>query len=161
MKWTKLAITLPLFVAAFGLAGCGDTKDRFGPDANFTIHEELANQTFIYEFDEGEMRIRYFADTDKVVGVTESLDQLFCAGIIGSPIGADKFQIQGAALDANNDNNFLDDTLVPVTRDSTGTFENNADGLLIDMEVVVADVPIHFGDRGDFVRTEEINPQCN
>lgn len=160
MNRTEWTTTLALLAAAFGLAGCGDTKDRFGPDVNFTIREELANQTFIYNFSEGEMRIRYFADEDTVLGVTESPDQLLCAGIVGTPIGADKFQILGASLDSNGNGDFLDDTLVPVTRDSTGTFENNADKLLIDMEVVLSGVPIHFGDRGDFVRTEETDPHC-
>ncbi|MBK7976557.1 MAG: hypothetical protein IPK07_25915 [Deltaproteobacteria bacterium] len=160
MKWSNWGTALPLVVAAFGFAGCGDTKDRFGPDVNFTIKEELANQTFIYNFTEGEVRIRYFADVDSVVGVSVSSDNAFCVGIVGTPIGADKFQILGAAADSNNNGNFLDETLVPVTRDSTGTFESNADKLLIDMEAVVAGVPIHFGDRGDFVRTEEPNPHC-
>lgn len=162
MKIEKWAAALPLIVATIGLAGCGgDTKDRFGTDLNFTILKDLADQTFFYHFDEGEMRIRYFSDVDTIVGVDQSAVNALCAGIVGKPIGADKFTILGAALDSNGNDDFLDEPLIPVTRDSTGTFQNNADKLSIDMEVVVTGFPIHFGNQGDFIRTEESVPHCN
>ena len=97
-----------LFAAATLLPACGGDD----PGTNFTITDDLDDSIYVYDFDEAAVAVRYFSATNSVVAVADSYNGLFSVGIIGQPIGADSFQVLGAAVDSNNNGNFLDETLI-------------------------------------------------
>jgi hypothetical protein len=154
MNWRRWAGSMVL-VAGTALA-CSCSGDN--PGTNFTITDDLDDAVYVYDFDEGQMRVRFFSDANAVVGVVDSYNGLFSVGIIGVPIGADSFRVTGAALDSNNDGNFLDEPLIPVTGDSSGIFENNGHRLTIDVHVLVNGAPITFADVGNLDHVEDVPP---
>lgn len=143
-----------LFAAAALLPACGGDN----PGTNFTIKDDLDDSIYVYNFDEAQVAVRYFANTNSVVAVADSYNGLFTVGIIGQPIGADSFQVLGAAVDTNNNNNFLDETLIPVTSNSSGVFSDNAQHLTMDVDVLVSGTAISFADRGNLDHTEDVPP---
>lgn len=143
-----------LFAAATLLPACGGDD----PGTNFTITDDLDDSIYVYDFDEAAVAVRYFSATNSVVAVADSYNGLFSVGIIGQPIGADSFQVLGAAVDSNNNGNFLDETLIPVTRSSNGAFSDNVRHLTLDVDVLVNGTSITFGDRGRLDHTEDVPP---
>lgn len=143
-----------LFAAATLLPACGGDD----PGTNFTITDDLDDSIYVYNFDEAQVAVRYFPSTNSVVAVADSYNGLFTVGIIGQPIGADSFQVLGAAVDTNNNGNFLDETLIPVTRNSSGVFSDNAKHLTMDVDVLVNGTAIGFADRGNLDHTEDVPP---
>ena len=143
-----------LFAAAALLPACGGDN----PGTNFTIKDDLDDSIYVYNFDEASVSVRYFTNTNSVVAVADSYNGLFTVGIIGQPIGADSFQVLGAAVDTNNNNNFLDETLIPVTSNSSGVFSDNARHLTMDVNVLVNGTAISFADRGTLDHTEDVPP---
>ncbi|MFN7950848.1 MAG: hypothetical protein U0610_03905 [bacterium] len=128
------------------------------PGANFTIHDDLDDAIYVYQFDEGQMTIRYFPDEDRLEGVVASYTGLFDVGVIGRPIGSDSFQVLGATLDSNRDGDFLHETLIPVESDSSGAFQQNAHRLLLDIHVAVNGVALTFHDQGKLSGIEDVPP---
>ncbi len=143
-------------LVACGLALTSCSGDD--PGVNFTIRDDLDDAVYVYQFDEGQMTIRYFPSEDRLVGIVASYNGLFGVGVIGEPIGADSFQILGVTLDTNADGDFLHELLIPVESNSSGAFQENAHRLLVDVHVSVNEEAVVFHDVGTLEGIEDVPP---
>lgn len=128
------AMTLP-FTAA-----CGD--DVNNPFRNFQIDDELAQNLYVYDFTDATIEVRYYPETNQVVGVSRAKDRPLEVGFFGPPLDSRTFTIVAAALDSNGNGDFLDEEDIPLTRESSGSFSENGEGFRLDLEV---DLGLGFG----------------
>ncbi len=148
------AVQSCLVACGLTLAACSGDD----PGVNFTIRDDLDDAVYVYQFDEGQMTVRYFPSEDRLVGVVASYNGLFGVGLIGEPLGADSFQILGVTLDTNADGDFLHELLIPVESNSSGAFQDNARRLLVDIHVTANEQAVVFHDVGTLEGIEDVPP---
>ena len=62
------SILAVLFASALVLPSCGGDN----PGVNFTIQDDLDDSIYVYDFDEGTVRARYFSGANTLVGEVPS-----------------------------------------------------------------------------------------